>query len=116
MKSSVTITFHGHACFTLDGDGHRLVFDPFLTGNPAADISVDRLARVDAVLLSHGHGDHLGDAIPIATRGGATPRTVIPMHYNTGDVIKADPEGFTRRVGARSQVVVLRPGQSHTLA
>src|SRR2546430_16956328 len=68
----LTITFHGHACFTLEGDGHRLVLDPFLTGNPAADISVDRLAKVDAVLLSHGHGDHLGDAIPIATRDGAT--------------------------------------------
>src|SRR5438094_7525009 len=68
----LTITFHGHACFTLEGDGHRLVLDPFLTGNPAADISVDRLGKVDAVLLSHGHGDHLGDAIPIATRDGAT--------------------------------------------
>src|SRR5205085_12682635 len=77
MKASgicrmLTITFHGHACFTLEPNGHRLVLDPFLTGNPAADIPVDRLAKVDAVLLSHGHGDHLGDAIPIATRDGAT--------------------------------------------
>ena len=37
---TLTITFHGHACFTLVGDGHRLVVDPFLTGNPAADISL----------------------------------------------------------------------------
>jgi L-ascorbate metabolism protein UlaG (beta-lactamase superfamily) len=48
---TLTITFHGHACFTLEGDGHRLVLDPFLTGNPAADISVERLAKVDAVRL-----------------------------------------------------------------
>ena len=40
----------------------------------------------------------------------------ITFQYNTWDMIKADPEEFTRRVGARAQVVVLRPGQSHTLA
>ena len=224
------VTFHGHACFSLEADSRRVVIDPFLTGNPAADIPVARLPRVDAVLLSHGHGDHLGDAIPIAQRDGATivataelarfcgqrgatvhamhiggahqfpfgrvklvpafhggavegdatgqfttnpcgvvvtmggksvyhcgdtaltlemqllagrvdvmlvpigdnytmgiedavhavdlvkPATVIPVHYNTWDVIKADPEQFERQVGERARVVVLAPGQSHTLS
>ena len=224
------VTFHGHACFSLEADGRRVVIDPFLSGNPAADIPVARLPKVDAVLLSHGHGDHLGDAIPIAKRDGATivttaelawycrergatihamhiggahqfpfgrvklvpafhggqvegdatgqfttnpcgvvltmggksayhcgdtgltlemqllaggvdvmlvpigdnytmgiedavravelvrPGTVIPMHYNTWDVIKADPEQFKRQVGDRARVVVLAPGQSHTLS
>ena len=72
MASSLSITFHGHACFVLEADGRRIVIDPFLTGNPAADIPVDRLPKVDAVLLSHGHGDHLSDAVPIAKRDGAT--------------------------------------------
>ncbi len=224
------LTFHGHACFSLEADGRHLVIDPFLTGNPAADVQVARLSKVDAVLLSHGHGDHLGDAIPIAKRDGATivataelarfcgqrgatvhamhiggahqfpfgrvklvpafhggavegdatgqfttnpcgvvvtmggkaayhcgdtgltlemqllqgrvdvmlvpigdnytmgiedavravelvkPATVIPMHYNTWDVIQADPEQFKRQVGDRARVVVLAPGQSHTLS
>ena len=224
------VIFHGHACFALEADGRRVVIDPFLTGNPVADIPVARLPKVDAVLLSHGHGDHLGDAIPIAQRDGATivataelarfcgqrgasvhamhiggahefpfgrvklvpafhggavegdttgqfttnpcglvltmggksayhcgdtaltlemqllagrvdvmlvpigdnytmgiedavravelvlPGTVIPMHYNTWDVIKADPEQFKRQVGDRARVVVLVPGQSHTLS
>jgi L-ascorbate metabolism protein UlaG (beta-lactamase superfamily) len=224
------VTFHGHACFSLEAEGQRVVIDPFLTGNPAADIPVARLPKVDAVLLSHGHGDHLGDAIPIAKRDGATivataelarfcgqrgatvhamhiggahefpfgrvklvpafhgggvegdatgqfttnpcglvvtmggkaayhcgdtgltlemqllagrvdlmlvpigdnytmgiedavrgvelvrPGTVVPMHYNTWDVIKADPELFKRQVGDRARVVVLAPGQSHTLS
>ena len=224
------VIFHGHACFALEADGRRVVIDPFLTGNPVADIPVARLPKVDAVLLSHGHGDHLGDAIPIAQRDGATivataelarfcgqrgasvhamhiggahefpfgrvklvpafhggavegdstgqfttnpcglvltmggksayhcgdtaltlemqllagrvdvmlvpigdnytmgiedavravelvgPGTVIPMHYNTWDVIKADPEQFKRQVGDRARVVVLAPGQSHTLS
>lgn len=224
------LTFHGHACFSLEADGRHVVIDPFLTGNPAADVQVAQLPKVDAVLLSHGHGDHLGDAIPIAKRDGATivataelarfcgqrgatvhamhiggahqfpfgrvklvpafhgggvegdatgqfttnpcgvvvtlggksayhcgdtgltlemqllqgrvdvmlipigdnytmgiedavravelvkPATVIPMHYNTWDVIQADPEQFKRQVGDRARVVVLAPGQSHTLS
>lgn len=224
------LTFHGHACFSLEADGRHVVIDPFLTGNPAADVQVARLPKVDAVLLSHGHGDHLGDAIPIAKRDGATivataelarfcgqrgatvhamhiggahqfpfgrvklvpafhgggvegdatgqfttnpcgvvvtmggkstyhcgdtgltlemqllqgrvdvmlvpigdnytmgiedavravelvkPASVIPMHYNTWDVIQADPEQFKRQVGDRARVVVLAPGQSHTLS
>src|SRR5207244_5100953 len=68
----LTITFHRHACFTLEADAHRVIIDPFLTGNRVADIPLTRLPKIDAVLLSHGHGDHLGDALPIAKRDGAT--------------------------------------------
>ena len=68
-------TFHGHACFLLEGggDGKRVVIDPFLTGNPAAVIGPDKLPHLDAILLSHGHGDHLGDAIAFVK-----PKIVIP--------------------------------------
>src|SRR5437773_9207739 len=68
----LTLKFHGHACFTLEADARRVIIDPFLTANPATDIPLARLPKIDAVLLSHGHGDHLGDALPIAQRDGAT--------------------------------------------
>jgi L-ascorbate metabolism protein UlaG (beta-lactamase superfamily) len=225
----VKATFHGHACFLLEGDGKRVVIDPFLTGNPAAVIAPAGLPKLDAVLLSHGHGDHLGDAVALAKRDRATvvatyelaqfcgdngapthgmhiggahqfpfgrvklvpafhggrvegdatgkyttnpcgvvvtldgktvyhtgdtaltlemqllagrvdlmlvpigdnytmgvedavravefvkPKVVIPMHYNTWDVIRADPQAFKRDVGSRAEVVILAPGESHTL-
>ena len=60
------LTFHGHDCFVLEHAGKRIVFDPFLTGNPKADIEAAQLPKPDAILLTHGHGDHLGDAIPLA--------------------------------------------------
>lgn len=67
----LTYTFHGHACFTLAGDDATLLFDPFLTGNPLAQVTADDLTA-DYILLSHGHFDHLPDAASIAKRTGAT--------------------------------------------
>ncbi len=68
---AVMFTFHGHACFSLESDGTTLLFDPFITGNPAAKVTPDDLAA-DYILISHGHFDHLPDAVAIAQRTGAT--------------------------------------------
>jgi len=222
----LTLTFHGHSCFLIEADDRRILIDPFLTGNPAADIGPEQLPKIDAVLLSHGHRDHLGDAVAIAKKHGATivatyelaqfcgdkgatahsmhiggahrfpwgtvklvpafhggavegdptgkyttaacglvltagdktvyhtgdtaltmemrllegrvdvmllpigdnftmgiddavraiefvkPQIAIPMHYNTFEVIKADPQEFRRKVGNRADVVILKPGES----
>jgi L-ascorbate metabolism protein UlaG (beta-lactamase superfamily) len=61
-----TLVYHGHDCFVLEHGGKRIVFDPFLTGNPTADIDAAKLPALDGILLTHGHGDHLGDAVPLA--------------------------------------------------
>ena len=50
-----------------------VLIDPFLTGNPKAAASADEV-EADAILLTHGHGDHLGDTVDIAKRTGATVR------------------------------------------
>ncbi len=66
------LIYHGHDCFVLEHGGKRIVFDPFLTGNPKADVAAKDLPRLDAILLTHGHGDHLGDALPLARLHKAT--------------------------------------------
>ncbi|HSH03278.1 MAG TPA: metal-dependent hydrolase [Anaerolineae bacterium] len=67
---SVQVTFHGHATFSLDVNGTKLLVDPFFGGNPAATIDADEV-NPDYILVTHGHGDHIADALPIAQRSGA---------------------------------------------
>ena len=222
------LTWHGHATFSLVTENDkRIIIDPFLTGNPKADIRAADITSLDYILCTHGHGDHFADAIPLATRTGATliaayeiagyaesqgaknahgmsiggahrfdfgtvkltaalhgtsvdgsngavssmpcgflidmngkrlyhagdtallmdmqllkgrvdvallpigdnytmgpedaaravgfiePKVVIPMHYNTWDVIAQDPHDFARRVGSAATTMILEPGQSY---
>jgi L-ascorbate metabolism protein UlaG (beta-lactamase superfamily) len=64
------IRFLGHSAFELTHDGVSVLIDPFLTGNPKAAASADEVAAA-AILVTHGHGDHLGDTVAIAKRTGA---------------------------------------------
>lgn len=64
------ITWYGHATIGLVTDGYRLLIDPYFTHNPAASTSTDKV-DADFILVSHGHGDHIGDTIDIARRTGA---------------------------------------------
>lgn len=64
--------YYGHATFTVDADGTKLVIDPFFApNNPAAPVSADQI-EADFILLTHGHGDHCADAVGLAKRTGAT--------------------------------------------
>jgi L-ascorbate metabolism protein UlaG (beta-lactamase superfamily) len=65
------ITWLGHGASKIVTAGKTILIDPFLTGQPTAPCTADELTA-DAILLSHGHGDHLGDTVSIAKRCGAT--------------------------------------------
>ncbi len=66
-----TLTYLGHSAFQVRGARGRIVIDPFLTGNPLAAASPHEI-EVDHVLLTHGHSDHIGDSVAIATANDAT--------------------------------------------
>jgi len=68
---STRVRWLGHACLLFESDGRQVLVDPFLTGNPAAATTAEAV-KPDFILVSHGHGDHLGDTIAIAQRSGAT--------------------------------------------
>jgi L-ascorbate metabolism protein UlaG (beta-lactamase superfamily) len=72
------IQFLGHAAFALEHDGKTVLVDPFLTGNPKAAAKADEVAA-DAIFLTHGHSDHIGDTVDIAKRTGATVVAIVEL-------------------------------------
>jgi L-ascorbate metabolism protein UlaG (beta-lactamase superfamily) len=64
-----TLTWLGHAAFMLGSDrGKRIYVDPFLTGNPKTPDDEKEPDRVDVICVTHGHGDHVGDAVELSQR------------------------------------------------
>ena len=64
------ITFFGHAVFLISGS-KRILIDPFIKDNPLCPVEVDYFKDIDAVIVTHDHTDHMGDAIEICRRTGA---------------------------------------------
>lgn len=67
----VRITWLGHASIMLEGE-KTILLDPWIEGNPACDRSLADFTEVDFVCVTHGHDDHLGDAIALCTQTEAT--------------------------------------------
>jgi L-ascorbate metabolism protein UlaG (beta-lactamase superfamily) len=74
--TTMQITWYGHSAFRLDFSGHAVLIDPFFTGNPAfVSDKAAAIKGVSQIVLTHGHGDHVGDALDIAKQNGATVTT-----------------------------------------
>jgi len=66
------LTYYGQSCFVVEVNKKKILFDPFIQPNPhAKHINTDEI-KADYIFLSHGHGDHVADAIAIAKRTDAT--------------------------------------------
>src|SRR5262245_26575783 len=68
---AIEVSWLGHAAWSVVAGPHTILIDPFLDDNPAASIRSEGVAA-DYILVSHGHGDHVGDTVKIAKRTGAT--------------------------------------------
>jgi len=79
----VDIRFLGHACFELSDGDTRVLIDPFLTGNPKAAVQADEL-NPSAILLTHGHADHLGDTVDIAKRANCPVVAIVELANEIG--------------------------------
>lgn len=66
------LTYYGHACFSVETGGTKILFDPFISGNPMAKHIDINSIEADYIFISHGHGDHIADLVTIAKRTGAT--------------------------------------------
>lgn len=105
----LTFNYYGHACFQLDDGTYKLIFDPFLTGNPLATIKPSEV-KADYVLITHAHGDHIGDSDFIVENCNATAIGVPEITDFGGEIFKTIgmnlggtvklPFGFVRMVPA----------------
>ncbi len=80
----MNIRFLGHACFELSDGATTVLIDPFLTGNPKAAIAAED-ANATTILLTHGHGDHIGDTVAIAKRTGAPVVAIVELANELGE-------------------------------
>ncbi len=105
----LTFNYYGHACFLLDDGKYKLLFDPFLSGNPQASVKPDDI-ETDYIFITHAHADHVGDGYEILKRTGATAigipevtdfggEDVKSINMNLGGTLKF-PFGFARMVPA----------------
>jgi L-ascorbate metabolism protein UlaG (beta-lactamase superfamily) len=72
------IRFLGHAAFELSDGASTVLIDPFLTGNPKAAVAAEDLSP-QTILLTHGHADHIGDTVSIATRAGSDVVAIVEI-------------------------------------
>ncbi|MBS4216850.1 metal-dependent hydrolase [Bacillus sp. FJAT-49711] len=62
------VSYHGHSVVKIQTEGKTILFDPFITGNALTDLDA-KTEKADVIILTHGHGDHVGDTEAIAKRG-----------------------------------------------
>ena len=87
--SGLSITWFGHATFVIGTPGgKRIVFDPWLTGNPRTPAGA-RIDKADVICVTHGHSDHSGDAVAVARATGAPVVAVYELaNWFTGKGLK----------------------------
>ncbi|MGP9042679.1 metal-dependent hydrolase [Cytobacillus kochii] len=61
------VSFHGHSIVKVKTEDKTILFDPFITGNELTDLKVEE-EKPDVIIVTHGHGDHLGDTIELAKK------------------------------------------------
>lgn len=99
------IRWLGHSAFEIKIGGKTLITDPFISGNPKAGTTLDKLTKVDFVLVSHGHFDHVGDTVELCKRTGAKaiapPELFVALAKQGVEGMFANPTGWLPLEGIR---------------
>lgn len=109
-EGSATITWLGHATTKIETpSGKTILIDPFLTDNPATPENMKVIDNVDLMLITHGHSDHIADAVPIAQRTGCQVIAILEICSYLGS------KGVTNCIGMNMGGTVRWEGLEITL-
>ncbi|MUT65259.1 metal-dependent hydrolase [Paenibacillus sp. NEAU-GSW1] len=75
------IQYHGHSCIQVTANGHSVIIDPYITENPSAVVTANQI-RVSHVLATHGHSDHITDAVNLAKLNDAPIIAIEELAYH----------------------------------
>jgi L-ascorbate metabolism protein UlaG (beta-lactamase superfamily) len=92
-RTPVAVTLYGHAAVGIDHGEARVLIDPFITGNPAARVPPEAL-NPRTIVITHAHADHVGDALAIAERSGATIVSSVEIVRHLGRLEGANAVAF----------------------
>jgi L-ascorbate metabolism protein UlaG (beta-lactamase superfamily) len=97
---ATSLTWLGHASFRVESPGGKRIYvDPFLNGNPKCPESELAPERCDLIVLTHGHGDHLGDTVAIHETFGCPVVAMLELRSWLADKGVADPGGHNPNKG-----------------
>jgi len=96
----VKLTYLGHSAVMIEEGQFKGIIDPFITGNPLAQISADDLSGITHIFVTHGHGDHIGDTVDIAKKTGAL---IVANHEISAYLDKFKLRTHAMHIGGRTK-------------
>src|SRR5207237_785886 len=143
LNSQVSFTWIGHGTWKArSAKGKEVLIDPWVMNNPGAPANMKKIDRCDVMLITHGHFDHIADAVEIAkatsgerhnrdapvlpvggfcTMGAERAakavsllgvKTVVPMHFATFPALTGRPDQLQELVGGKAKVLDIKPGDT----
>ena len=79
LNNGIRLTWLGHATFKIQADGQTLLIDPWVTSNPVCPDALKTFESLDVILITHGHADHISDAVPLAQEHTPTVASIVEI-------------------------------------